>query len=156
MKLDSKKISSIDGKKFQIGIVFSEYNSSIGNLLLKNCLDTLKDHNVQPNNINIVKVPGALETPLIAAKMARSKKYDAIIALGVVLKGETYHFDLVCDQTYSGLMQVSLEYDLPVIFGILGANTKSQAVKRANTKGLNKGKEYAETALQMAKITTKT
>lgn len=152
MKLDSKKLGQLYHKDLKICIIFSEYNSSIGNELLKNCYDTLTNHRVSSKNIDILRVPGALETPLAAQAMASKKKYDAIIALGIVLKGETYHFELVCDQTYSGLMRVSLENKIPVIFGIIAAKTKAEAMKRAQKKGLNKGEEYAETAIQMATL----
>lgn len=155
MQLDKKNLAPQNNKNIKIGIVFSEYNSSIGNELLNNCLDTLKKHQVAQKNIEIVKVPGALETPIAAKILANKKKYHAIIALGIVLKGETYHFELVCNQTYSGLMKVSLNNKIPIIFGIIAANTKVQAVKRAQKKGLNKGKEFAETAIQMATLLKK-
>ena len=141
MRLKSSKAKKMDGKSLKIAIVISRFNDSIGNELLKHAQKSLKDNNVK--DITIIRVPGALEIPLTAKIIA--KQFDAIIALGSVIKGGTAHFDYVCAETYRGLMDASLETETPIIFGVLTVNTKKQALER-----ISKGKDYAEAAIEMA------
>jgi 6,7-dimethyl-8-ribityllumazine synthase len=146
----SQSSTPLDGKGLKIAIILSRFNDSLGNILLENTLDTLKKLNVSEKNIQITKVPGALELPLTAKLIATKQKPDAIIALGIVIKGDTSHYDHVCTETHRGLMKVSLKTETPVVFGVITAFTKKQAVDRVEKNKLNKGKEYAETAVEMA------
>jgi 6,7-dimethyl-8-ribityllumazine synthase len=138
------------GKKF--AIIFSRFNEFIGDGLLKAAYDCLIKHGVIENNIDIIKVPGAFEIPVTAERIASKKKYDAIICLGVIIKGETPHFEYVSATTSNGISQVSQKYSLPVIFGVLTTNTIEQAIERAGTKAGNKGWDSALTALEMADL----
>ncbi len=140
------------GKNLKIAIILARYNDHLGSQLLKNTLENLQKQGVQQKNISVVRVPGALEAPLMAEVLAKTKKYQALIALGVVIKGETAHFKHVCAQSYRGLMDVSLKNHLPVIFGILTVLNEKQARERIDKKRMNKGLEYAEAALEMAGI----
>jgi 6,7-dimethyl-8-ribityllumazine synthase len=152
MKTSSSKPSALNGKYLRIAIILARYNDSIGSELLKNTHDTLVEHGVGESNIKVLRVPGALELPLAALIIAKEKIYDAIIALGVVIKGETAHFEHVCEQSLRGLMDVGLETETPVVFGVITAMNEAQARERANKDKLNKGREYAETAIEMAGI----
>lgn len=143
----SKKL---DGSGLKIAIVFSRFNKKIGEILLSNTVDSLTGSNVDPNNISILKVPGALEIPLAAKRLLEQKKYDALIALGIVLKGETYHFEIVSNESHRALMDLNMKYGIPVIFGIICAKDVKQARDRAKKESLDKGREFAETALEMA------
>ena len=146
MKLISSKATKLDGKSLKIAIVISRFNDSIGNDLLNIAEKTLKKHGV--HQVETIRVPGALEIPLTAKLIAN--KFDAIIALGVIIKGATSHFDYVCSETYSGLMSASLETETPIIFGVLTVKTKKQALDR-----IKKGKDYAEAAIEMALLRKK-
>lgn len=147
---ESKSDKALDGKNLKISIILSRFNDSLGNILLENTIETLKKLNVSEKNIQITKVPGALELPLTAKLIAIKQKPDAIIALGIVIKGDTSHYDHVCTETHRGLMKVTLKTETPVVFGVITAFTKKQAVDRVEKNKLNKGKEYAETAVEMA------
>lgn len=138
-----------DGKNCKIAIVMSLFNEFIGQKLLEGTLSGLKGHNVPQENIDVYKVPGAFELPVTADKLASLKKYDAIICLGAVIRGGTPHFEYVAGAANNGILNVSLKYQLPVIFGVLTTDTVDQAVERADTKGENKGRESAITALEM-------
>lgn len=140
----------VDGKKF--GIVVARFNSFIVDSLLSGALDTLRRHGSSNDDIEIVYAPGAFEIPLVAKRMAASKKYDAIIALGAVIRGGTPHFDFVAGECTKGLSIVSLEYELPVSFGVLTVDTIEQAIERAGTKAGNKGGEAAVTAIEMVNL----
>lgn len=126
-------------KDIKIGIVVGRFNEFIVSKLLGGALDGLKRHGVDEDNIEVSWVPGAFEIPLVAKKMAQSKKYDAIICLGAVIKGSTPHFDYVCAEASKGISSVSLSEELPVIFGVLTTDTIEQAIERAGTKAGNKG-----------------
>lgn len=152
MKKTSTTSLEIDGAPVKVGIIISFFYRDIALQLLKNTQKTLVKHGVKLKNIKVIEVPGALEMPLTAQLLAQKKKADVIITLGAVIKGATAHFDFVCQESYRGLMDVSLKYSLPVIFGVLTVFTREQAVERASAKGLNKGKEFAETALQMFQL----
>lgn len=146
--IEGKLIGS--GKKF--AIIFSRFNEFVGEGLLRAANDCLIKHGVIENNIDIIKVPGAFEIPATAERLASKKKYDAIICLGVIIRGATPHFEYVASVTSSGVSQVSQKYSLPVIFGVLTTDTIEQAIERAGTKAGNKGWDSALTALEMADL----
>ena len=134
------------------GIVISKFNSFIVDRLLEGALETFRKHGVQDRDISIVKVPGAYELPLTAKVMAESGKYDAIIALGAVIRGGTPHFEYVAGECVKGLGQVALTAGLPLAFGVLTVDTIEQAIERAGTKAGNKGEEAALTAMEMLSL----
>lgn len=136
----------------RVGIVVGRFNEFIGAKLLGGALDGLKRHGVEEENIEIAWVPGAFEIPLIAKKMVKTKKYDAVICLGAVIKGSTPHFDYVCAEVSKGVATVSLDSEVPVIFGVLTTDSIEQAIERAGTKAGNKGYDAAVTAIEMANL----
>lgn len=138
------------GKKF--GIVAARFNDFIVDKLVSGALDALIRSGAQDEDIAIVKVPGAFEIPLAAAKLAALKKYDAIICLGAVIRGATTHYDYVCAEVSKGIASVSLEAKVPVMFGILTTETIEQAIERAGTKSGNKGFDVAVGAIEMANL----
>ncbi|EGT5399552.1 TPA: 6,7-dimethyl-8-ribityllumazine synthase [Clostridioides difficile] len=140
------------GKDLKIGIINSRFNEFITSKLLSGAEDCLLRHDVSPENIEIVWVPGAFEIPLVAQKMAKSGKYDAIICLGCVIRGATSHYDYVCSEVSKGIAKVSLDSELPVIFGIVTTENIEQAIERAGTKDGNKGYDCAMNALEMANL----
>lgn len=142
-----------DGKKF--GIIVARFNSFICEKLLEGALDSLIRSGADDADIDVVRVPGAFEIPLIAKKMATAQKYDAIICLGVVIRGATPHFDVVVNEVSKGSAQVGLETGVPVIFGVLTTETIEQAIERSGTKAGNKGSEVAVAAIEMADLVTK-
>lgn len=133
-------------------IIVSRFNDFIGSKLLSGAIDELKRHGVDEENIDIVKVPGAFEIPIVAQKFAGTKKYNAIITLGAVIKGSTAHFDYVCAEVSKGVAQVSLQTGVPVIFGVLTTDNIEQAIERAGTKAGNKGADAAKAAIEMANL----
>ena len=138
------------GKKF--AIIVSRFNAFISEKLLEGALDGLKRHGVKDNEIAIAWVPGAHEIPLVAKKMAASKKYDAVIALGAVIRGSTAHFDYVAGNSARGVAQASMDTGVPVIFGVLTTDTIEQAIERAGAKSGNKGFDAAVAAIEMANL----
>lgn len=137
----------------KIAIVISRFNSFINEQLLSGAVDTLKrTGQIADDNITVVRVPGAVELPLATKRVAASKKHDAIIALGTVIRGGTPHFDFVANECNKGLAQVSLEFDTPVAFGVLTTDSIDQAIERAGTKMGNKGSEAALSALEMVNV----
>lgn len=142
-----------DGKKF--GIIVARFNSFISEKLLEGAIDSLLRSGAVDDDIDVVRVPGAFEIPLIAKKMATSQKYDAVICLGVVIRGATPHFDVVVNEVSKGSAQVGLETEVPVIFGVLTTETIEQAIERSGTKAGNKGAEVAIAAIEMADLITK-
>ncbi|NFN79153.1 6,7-dimethyl-8-ribityllumazine synthase [Clostridium botulinum] len=136
----------------KIGIIVGRFNEFIGSKLLDGALDGLKRHGVNVEDIDVAWVPGAFEMPLIAKKMAKSPKYDAVICLGAVIKGSTSHYDYVCSEVSKGIANVSLETGKPVMFGVLTTNNIEQAIERAGTKAGNKGYECAVGAIEMANL----
>ncbi len=136
----------------KIGIIVGRFNEFIGGKLLSGAIDGLIRHGVEENNIEVSWVPGAFEIPLVAKKMAKSQKYDAVICLGAVIKGATPHFDYVSSEVTKGVASVSLETEIPVIFGVLTTDTIEQAIERAGTKAGNKGYDAAVTAIEMANL----
>lgn len=139
-----------DGKKF--AIIVARFNSFISEKLLEGALDTLVRSGAIEDDIDVARVPGAFEIPLIAKKMAASQKYDAVICLGVVIRGATPHFDVVVNEVSKGSAQVGLETGVPVLFGVLTTETIEQAIERSGTKAGNKGAEVAAAAIEMANL----
>lgn len=139
-------------QNIKIGIVAARFNEFITSKLLSGAIDTLKRHNVEEEDIHIAWVPGAFEIPLIASKMAKSKKYDAVICLGAVIRGSTTHYDYVCSEVSKGIANVSLASDIPVMFGVLTTESIEQAIERAGTKAGNKGSDCAESAIEMVNL----
>ena len=149
MKTFEGKLVSQDIK---VGIVAARFNEFIVSKLLSGCEDALLRHGVQPDDISVAWVPGAFEIPLIASKMAKSGKYDAVIALGAVIRGSTNHYDYVCSEVSKGIANVSLNSDIPVMFGVLTTETIEQAIERAGTKAGNKGYDCAISAIEMVNL----
>ena len=141
-----------DGKNVRIAIVAGRFNEFITSKLVGGALDVLKRNDVSEENIDIAWVPGAFEIPLITKKLANTGKYDAIITLGAVIKGSTPHFDYVCAEVSKGVAQISLQTDLPVIFGVLTTNNIEEAIERAGTKAGNKGADAAFSAIEMINL----
>jgi 6,7-dimethyl-8-ribityllumazine synthase len=142
----------LTAKDKAFGLIVSRFNDFITERLLGGALDALKRNGADDDNITIVKVPGAFEIPLIAQKMASSKKYDAIIAIGAVIRGSTSHYDYVCAEVSKGVASVSLNSGVPVLFGVLTTDTIEQAIERAGSKAGNKGFEAAMAAIEMVDI----
>lgn len=134
------------------GIAVARFNSFVVDSLQSGALDALKRHGVNEDQIELIKVPGAFELPVIAQAMANSGKYDAIIALGAVIRGGTPHFDYVAGEAVKGLSSVSLDHEMPVVFGVLTVDTIEQAIERSGTKAGNKGAEAALTAIEMVSV----
>ena len=142
-----------DGKK--LGIVLGRFNAFIAERLLDGALDTLTRSGVADGDITVVRVPGAYEIPLVVQKMARSGSYDAVIALGAVIRGATPHFDFVANEAAKGIAQASMESGVPIIFGVLTTDTIEQAIERAGSKAGNKGSECASAAIEMVNVLKK-
>lgn len=149
MKIFEGKLVS---KDIRIGIVAARFNEFITSKLLSGALDGLKRHEVSEDNIDIAWVPGAFEIPLIASKMAKSGKYDAVICLGAVIRGSTTHYDYVCSEVSKGIAHVALNSDIPVMFGVLTTENIEQAIERAGTKAGNKGFDCAVGAIEMVNL----
>ena len=133
-------------------IILSRFNDFIGAKLLEGALDELKRHGVAEDNIDVVRVPGAFEIPLAALKFAKTGRYNAIITLGAIIRGATSHYDYVGAELSKGIAQVSLQTEVPVIFGVLTTENIEQAIERAGTKAGNKGSDAAKTAIEMANL----
>lgn len=140
------------GTGLKIAVVVGRFNEFITSKLLQGSMDGLKRHGVDENDIDTVWVPGAYEIPLIAKKLAATGKYDAIIALGTVIRGSTTHYDYVCNEAAKGISNVSLTHEIPVMFGILTTENIEQAIERAGTKAGNKGYDAAIGAIEMANL----
>ena len=140
------------GTGLNVAIIVSRFNDLVTNKLLEGAKDVLLRHDVSNNAIEIFKVPGAWELPLIAQEVALTGKYDAVIALGAVIRGDTAHFDYVAGEMSKGLAQVSLQHRVPIAFGVLTCDTLEQALLRAGSKAGNKGSECAEVAIEMASL----
>ncbi|WP_027339142.1 6,7-dimethyl-8-ribityllumazine synthase [Halonatronum saccharophilum] len=140
------------GEGLKFGIVLGRFNEFISSKLLSGAIDALKRHGVKEEDIEVAWVPGAFEIPLAAKKMASSGKYDGVICLGAVIRGATPHFDYVCAEVSKGVAKVSLDSELPVMFGVITTDNIEQAIERAGTKAGNKGWEAAMGALEMANL----
>lgn len=136
----------------RVGIVAARFNEFVVSKLLSGCEDGLLRHGVRPDDIAVAWVPGAFEIPLAAAKMAGSGKYDAVIALGAVIRGSTSHYDYVCSEVSKGVASTALSTGVPVLFGVLTTDTIEQAIERAGTKAGNKGAECAQGAIEMVNL----
>ncbi len=154
-----KKMKVIEGKvvagntvKIKVGIVAARFNEFIVSKLVAGAKDGLVRHDVEDDDITLCWVPGAFEIPVAAKKMAESKKYDAVICLGAVIRGATSHYDYVCAEVSKGIAQVSLQTGIPVMFGVLTTDTIDQAIERAGTKAGNKGYDCALGAIEMVNL----
>ena len=142
----------LNGSGLKIGIVAARFNEFIVSKLVSGAQDCLYRHNVAKEDIELAWVPGAFEIPLIASKMAKSGKYDAVICLGAVIRGATSHYDYVCSEVSKGIANVSLSSDIPVMFGVLTTDNIEQAIERAGTKAGNKGYDCALGAIEMVNL----
>ena len=140
------------GSGLKVGIVVSRFNELLSSRLLAGAMDGLTRHDVAADAIDVAWVPGAFEVPLIAKRMAESGRYDAVLALGVIIRGGTPHFEYVAAEVSKGVAKVSLDTGVPVVFGVITADTIEQAVERAGTKSGNKGWAAAESAIEMANL----
>ena len=136
----------------KVGIVVARFNEFITSKLLGGAMDALTRENVRDEDVDVAWVPGAFEIPLVASRMAKSGKYDAIICLGAVIRGSTSHYDYVCAEVSKGIAQVSLNEGIPVMFGVLTTDTIEQAIERAGTKAGNKGFECGQGAIEMVNL----
>lgn len=143
---------NVVAKGIRVGIVAARFNEFITSKLVGGALDGLKRHDVKEEDIDVAWVPGAFEIPLIASKMAKSKKYDAVICVGAVIRGSTSHYDYVCSEVSKGITSVSLNSDIPVMFGVLTTDNIEQAIERAGSKAGNKGYECATGAIEMVNL----
>ncbi|MCI9191695.1 MAG: 6,7-dimethyl-8-ribityllumazine synthase [Lachnospiraceae bacterium] len=139
-------------EKIKVGIVAARFNQFIVSKLLEGALDGLIRHDVSENDIKVAYVPGAFEIPLIAARMARSGKFDAVICLGAVIRGATSHYDYVCNEVSKGIAAITLETGVPVMFGVLTTENIEQAIERAGSKAGNKGYDCALGAIEMVNL----
>ncbi|HEX5512930.1 MAG TPA: 6,7-dimethyl-8-ribityllumazine synthase [Gammaproteobacteria bacterium] len=140
------------GRDGRYALIVSRFNGFITERLLEGALDVLRRHGVQDSSFTVVRAPGAYELPLVAKKLAKSGDYDAIIALGAVIRGGTAHFEYVAGEASKGLTSVMMEHEIPVAFGVLTVDTIEQAIERAGTKAGNKGAEAALSALEMISL----
>lgn len=148
-------IGELIASEIRLGIVVSSFNEFITESLLKGALDSLRRHGGNPDEVTVVRVPGAFEIPLAAKKMAESGKYDALVCLGAVIRGATPHFDYVCSSATSGIADISLKSGVPVSFGLLTTDTIEQTIERAGTKAGNKGRDALLTAVEMVNLLKK-
>lgn len=148
----SKFEGNLVSSDIKIGIVAARFNEFITSKLLSGAMDGLLRHDVKEEDIDVAWVPGAFEIPLIASKMAKSKKYDAVICLGAVIRGSTTHYDYVCNEVSKGIASVSLASDIPVMFGVVTTENIEQAIERAGTKAGNKGYDCALGAIEMVNL----
>ena len=142
----------LNGEGLRIGVVAARFNEFIVSKLVGGCEDSLVRHGVKPDDITLAWVPGAFEIPLVALRMAQSGKYDAVIALGAVIRGSTDHYQYVCAEVSKGIAQASLQTNVPVMFGVLTTDNIEQAIERAGTKAGNKGSDCAVGAIEMANL----
>lgn len=138
------------GLKF--GIVVAKFNKFVTSKLLSSCLDKLTKHGVEADDIEVVRVPGAFEIPLVAKTLAATKRFDAVICLGAVIRGDTPHFEYISAEASRGISQASLETDVPIIFGVLTTETVAQAIERGDPAKFNRGGEAAKSAIEMATV----
>lgn len=143
----------VHGARF--GIVLTRFNSFIVERLLEGAVDTLQRHGAENDAIEVVRVPGAFEIPLALKKMAMASKYDALIALGAIIRGGTPHFEYVASECTKGMAQVNMQHEIPIAFGVLTVDTIEQAIERAGTKAGNKGAEAAVSAIEMVNLLKK-
>src|SRR5574341_2673397 len=143
---------SHDATGLRFGIVVSKCNKFVTSKLLSSCVESLTKQGVKAEDIEVVRVPGAFEIPIIARTMARSKQFDAVICLGAVIRGDTPHFDYISTEASRGIGQAAMDADVPVIFGVLTTDTVAQAIERADPTKFNRGGEAAKSAIEMASV----
>ena len=143
---------SHDATGMRFGLVVAKFNKFVTSKLLSSCLDGLTKHGVKEQDIEVVRVPGAFEIPLVAKTLAKSGRFDAVICLGAVIRGDTPHFDYICNEASRGIGQASLETGVPIIFGVLTTETVAQAIERADPAKFNRGGEAAKSAIEMASV----
>jgi len=136
----------------RIGVVAAKFNQQVTNKLLNACVDMLTAHGVRKESMNVVRVPGAFEIPLVARAMAQSGRVDAVICLGAVIRGDTPHFEYISAEVSRGIGQAALDTDIPIIFGVLTTETVAQATERADPKRFNRGGDAAKSAIEMVKV----
>lgn len=136
----------------RIGIVAAKFNQQVTSKLVNACVSTLTAHGVRKENMNVVRVPGAFELPLVARAMAKSGRFEAVICLGAVIRGDTPHFEYISAEVSRGIGQAAFDTDVPIIFGVLTTETVAQAVERADTKKFNRGGEAAKSAIEMVMV----
>ncbi|MBS0182153.1 MAG: 6,7-dimethyl-8-ribityllumazine synthase [Nitrospira sp.] len=137
---------------FRFGIVAAKFNQQVTNKLVNACVDTLTGHGVRKENMHVMRVPGAFEIPLVARAMAKSGRFDAVICLGAVIRGDTPHFEYISAEVSRGIGQAALDTDVPMIFGVLTTETVAQAVERADRKKFNRGGDAAKSAIEMVMV----
>lgn len=147
MKINQSKIPKIEGSKLKIAVILPYFNDELGLELFENTKAELLNQNVTLKNIKLVRVAGCLEIPFACQKIIEKYKPNAVIALGIIIRGETKHFDLVAETSHQGIMKVQLDKKIPISFGIIACENKKQAIERVQKNKLNKGKEFAITAL---------
>lgn len=152
MKISHSTAKNLNGKPYRVGIILSRFNDHLGEELLQHTQEKLLKLDVSKQNLKIFRVPGALEIPVTAQVLIDQDEFDILIALGIVIKGETPHFEHVSNECHAGLMKVSIENRRPIIFGVLTVLNEKQAKDRIDPKKLNKGAEFAETAIEMAML----
>jgi len=143
---------NLNGEGLRIGVIVSRFNNFITERLLEGCLDALERHGVKPQNIHVVRVPGGFELPLAAKALAKSKKFDALVCLGSIMRGDTTHNEYIASEVTKGIAQVSLENEIPVAYGVITPDSLEQAIERAGTKAGNKGWDAALSAIEMANL----
>lgn len=141
-----------DATGMRFGIVVAKFNKFVTSKLLSSCLDGLTKHGVKEHDIEVVRVPGAFELPLVARTLATSGRFDAVICLGAVIRGDTPHFDYISAEASRGIGQAALDADVPIIFGVLTTDTVAQAIERAEPAKYNRGGEAAKSAIEMASV----
>jgi 6,7-dimethyl-8-ribityllumazine synthase len=146
------KKGSYNATGLRFGIVVARFNKFVTSKLLSSCVDGLTKQGVKPDDIEAVRVPGAFEIPLVARTMARTKRFDAVICLGAVIRGDTPHFDYISAEASRGIGQAALDADVPIIFGLLTTNTIAQAIERSDPSKFNRGGEAAKSAIEMATV----
>jgi len=146
---------SHDATGFRVGIVVAKFNKFVTSKLLSSCLDGLTKHGLKGEDIEVVRVPGAFEIPLVAGTMAKSGRVNAVICLGAIIQGDTPHFDYICAEVSRGIGQAALDAEVPIIFGVLTTHTIAQAIERADPTKFNRGGEAAKSAIEMATVMRK-
>lgn len=145
----------LDAKGLKFGVVVSRFNHFVTDRLLEGTMDTLLRHGAADGDVTVVRVPGSFELPGTAGRLARSKKYDAVIVLGAVIRGDTPHFDYLAAEVTKGIAQVGMQSEMPVIYGVITTDTLEQAIDRAGAKSGNKGADAARAAIEMADLNRK-
>jgi len=143
---------NLQAKGFKFGLIVSRFNNFLTDKLLEGAVDCLVRHGASEDKISVAFCPGAFEIPYVASKMAKSGKYDAVICLGVVIRGDTPHFDYIASETTKGIAKLALDLDLPIIYGIVTADNLEQAIERSGTKAGNKGWNAAEAAIELVNL----